>query len=337
MSKYILLAAVVLSLVVVTMAASSIHPLTGAELEAAFTSWASQHGKTYQTEAIRTVRKGIWARNLAFIQRHNTRNDKTYKVAMNEFGDLTNAEFARTYLRPIDLNAISGRSPLYTIQGDPPATQDWRTSGAVTKIKNQGQCGSCWSFSTTGTVEGAWKIAGNSLTSFSEQQLMDCSESYGNDGCNGGLPFWALQYIIDNNGIETEKDYPYETEQGRCRFKSSKIAGHISSYVNITSGSEDDLQDAVGNTGPVSVGIDASNQSFQFYSSGVYNEPNCSSTQLDHGVLAIGYDHDDDSNEDYWIVKNSWGTSWGQSGYIWMARNQDNMCGIATMAAIPSV
>jgi cathepsin L len=256
---------------------------------------------------------------------------------MNEFGDLTSAEFSRMYLRPVDLTKVSVARPLYAAKGSPPDTQDWRTQGAVTAIKNQGQCGSCWSFSTTGTVEGAWKIAGNSLTSFSEQQLMDCSSSYGNDGCNGGLPFWALQYIIDNKGIETEKAYPYETEEGRCRFKSSKIVGHISSYVNITSGSEDDLQDAVGNTGPVSVGIDASNQSFQFYDSGVYNEPNCSSTQLDHGVLAVGYDHDSDSNSDYWIVKNSWGTSWGQSGYIWMSRNDDNQCGIATMAAIPSV
>jgi len=161
---------------------------------------------------------------------------------------------------------------------------------------------------------------------------MDCSTAQGNQGCDGGLMTQAMDYIISNNGIDTEASYPYTAEDGTCTFQSSNVGATLTSYVNVNQGDENDLMAKVV-MAPTSVAIDASQSSFQLYTSGVYYEPSCSSTQLDHGVLAVGYGTS--SGSDYWIVKNSWGTSWGMSGYIWMSRNKSNNCGIATMATLP--
>jgi len=205
--------------------------------------------------------------------------------------------------------------------------------GAVTPIKNQEQCGSCWSFSTTGSVEGCNFLATGKLVSLSEQNLMDCSTAQGNQGCDGGLMTQAMDYIISNGGIDTESSYPYTAEDGTCNYNKANSGGDLKKYVNVNAGDEKDLQAKVA-LGPTSVAIDASQSSFQFYSTGVYNEPACSTSQLDHGVLAVGWGVD--SGTDYWIVKNSWGTDWGQNGYIWMSRNLNNQCGIATMATLPN-
>jgi len=172
------------------------------------------------------------------------------------------------------------------------------------------------------------------MVTVSEQNLVDCSTSEGNQGCDGGLMTQAMQYIISNNGIDTEASYPYTAQDGTCAFNPSNVGATLTGFTNVQTGSESDLQAKVY-LGPTSVAIDASHSSFQFYSSGVYVEPDCSTSQLDHGVLAIGWGHDTASGDDYWIVKNSWGTDWGLSGFIWMARNQQNMCGIATMATLP--
>jgi len=171
------------------------------------------------------------------------------------------------------------------------------------------------------------------LVSLSEQNLMDCSTAQGNQGCNGGLMTQAMQYIISNKGIDTESSYPYTAEDGTCSFNAANVGATLSSFTNVNSGDEGDLQAKVYQ-GPTSVAIDASQSSFQFYSSGVYSDPSCSSTALDHGVLAYGWGTS--GSTAYWAVKNSWGTDWGQAGFIWMARNDNNMCGIATMATLPS-
>jgi len=163
---------------------------------------------------------------------------------------------------------------------------------------------------------------------------MDCSYSQGNQGCDGGLMTQAMDYIISNGGIDTESSYPYTAQDGTCNYNAANSGSTLTTYNNVASGDEGALQNAVY-TGPTSVAIDASQSSFQFYSSGVYSDPDCSSTQLDHGVLSVGWGVDSSSNQNYWIVKNSWGTDWGQQGYIWMLRGQ-NMCGIATMATIPN-
>jgi len=257
---------------------------------------------------------------------------------MNSFGDLTNSEFSKTYMG-FNMPA-SGVLPGATFHSDVPvsalpATWDWRKQGAVTPIKNQGQCGSCWSFSTTGSTEGCHFInQGKTLASLSEQNLMDCSYAQGDQSCEGGLMTDAMTYIISNGGIDTEASYPYLAEdESTCNYNAANSAATLTSFSNIPSGNEASLQQSVA-VGPVSVAIDASQSSFQFYSSGVYSDPNCSSSQLDHGVLAIGWGTDTGSA--YWLVKNSWGTDWGMQGFIEMARNDNNMCGIATMATIPS-
>jgi len=205
--------------------------------------------------------------------------------------------------------------------------------GAVTGVKNQGQCGSCWSFSATGSMEGVHFIKTGQLISLSEQNLVDCSTAQGNMGCNGGLMDQAFQYVIQNRGIDTEASYPYTaTGPNACRFNRANVGATISNFHDIPSGSESALLNAVY-LNPTSVAIDASHQSFQFYNGGVYYEPACSSSQLDHGVLAVGYGTYQGAA--FWQVKNSWGSSWGMNGYIMMSRNRNNNCGIATMASYP--
>jgi cathepsin L len=291
-----------------------------------FKSWMSAHGKTYESSEMRQ-RFSVFRQNLKFVREF----DGKFQVAMNKFGDLSKEEFGRLY---------KGMTPVITEGGavgvaDPslPDAVDWRSKGVVTAIKDQGQCGSCWSFSTTGSTEGAKAIKSGQLISLSEQQLVDCSDSYGNQGCNGGLMDNAFKYMIAVGGLERESDYPYTAQDGTCQFDASKIVTSISSYTDVDH-TEAALQAAVANVGPVSIAIDAGESSFQFYSGGVYSDPGCSPDALDHGVLAVGYGTASDGTA-YWLVKNSWGTDWGLSGYIWMARNDNNMCGIASMPSYP--
>jgi len=320
----------------VPQATTTPHQYTEEEHIFLFSAWKVQHQKRYAVDE-EQKRFAIWKDNLKFVDEWNTQTGK-HKCGMNHLADLTNAEYRTLYCglrlpanQRFDFTAAA-KNMAIPLSKAIPASVDWRTQGYVTAIKDQGQCGSCYSFSATGSMEGAVFKKTGILTSISEQQIVDCSGSFGNEGCNGGLMTNCFEYVIQGSkGEETEADYPYKAVQGpRCLFKAAKIASTISSYGNITSGDENDLATQCANNGPVSVAIDASNQSFQLYSSGVYNEPACSSTSLDHGVLLVGYGSD--SGTDYYIVKNSWGTVWGQQGYIWMSRNNNNQCGIATMA-----
>jgi len=279
----------------------------------------------------------VYRDNLKFIEEHNRKN-LGFIVAMNQFGDLSSAEFGSLY-NGLKINAserVQGEDVYYDPYFVGDDTVDWRTKGVVTAIKNQGQCGSCWAFSATGSMEGAWGISKGKLVSLSEQNLVDCSSSQGNEGCDGGLMDYAFQYVMDNKGIDTEASYKYTARDGTCKFSASNVGTTITSFKDVASGSEPSLQSAIQTVGPISVAIDASQSSFQFYKSGIYYEKYCSSSRLDHGVLAVGYGTQG-QGKDYYIVKNSWGTSWGAQGYILMSRNKQNNCGIATAASYPIV
>jgi len=299
-----------------------------------FGKFVQKHGKTYESAAEESYRYRVFKNNLDFINAHNAKG-LSYKVALNHFADLTASEFRDRFLGTKFTRSKAAPST-HVVKANVklPDTVDWRTKGAVTAVKDQGQCGSCWAFSTTGSTEGAYFLKKGTLPSLSESNLVDCSGSQGNQGCNGGLMDYAFEYIITNKGIDTEASYPYVPEDGRCKFKAANVGATISSYTDVASGDESALQSAVAQQ-PISVAIDASQSSFQFYSSGIYYEPNCSSDQLDHGVLAVGYGSE--SGSDYWLVKNSWAAQWGDKGYIKMSRNKSNNCGIATAASYPVV
>jgi len=306
------------------------------EYKISFTNWMRHHKKTYHHEEFMT-RYQIYKNNYDYVESNNAqKNGMT--LALNQFADLESYEFASLYLgavRVVDYDMEYSEDDVREINGYLPESFNWVDQNVVTPIKNQGQCGGCWSFSTTGSTEGCHAIKTGNLVSLSEQNLIDCSGSYGNKGCNGGAPAYAMQYIISNEGIDTEASYPYTAEDGpSCQYNPANSAANLTAIVNVASGSESDLQ-SKASVGPVSVAIDASHKSIQLYSSGIYYEPACSSTTLDHAVLVVGWGQNG-TGSDYWIVKNSWGTSWGQEGYIWMARNANNNCGIATDAVLPS-
>lgn len=312
------------------------------ELDGEWEAYRTQYNKKYATDEEAFLRRLIWEDNLKYVQSHNLEADRgvhTYWLGMNEYADMSNEEFSAQMNGYQQSNSVSRcghyMPPSHIELSDLPVTVDWRTKGYVTEIKNQGMCGSCWSFSATGSLEGQHKRKTGDLVSLSEKNLMDCSTAEGNHGCKGGLMDQAFAYIIKNKGIDTEMSYPYQPRDGPCKFKSEDVGATEVSCMDIQHFSESDLQKAVAMEGPISVAIDAGHRSFQMYRSGVYKESACSSTRLDHGVLAIGYGTEMD--EDYWLVKNSWGTSWGMEGYIKMARNDKNMCGIATQSSFPTV
>jgi len=309
------------------------------ELNENWVEFKARYGKEYASAEHEIARRMIWEMNLKKIQKHNLEYDMgqhTYYLGINEFADQTFEEF-KQILKPFKENLFKTGATFLPPSniGDLPTSVDWRPKGYVTGIKNQGQCGSCWAFSATGSLEGQHFKKTGQLVSLSEQNLVDCSGKYGNDGCNGGLMDQAFQYIKDNGGIDTEKSYPYQAKDEKCRFKKADIGATCTGYTDIPTGNETALAYAVATVGPISVAIDASHDSFQLYKGGIYNEPSCSSTQLDHGVLAVGYGTD--SGTDFWIVKNSWGTDWGMTGYINMSRNKNNQCGIATASSYPLV
>lgn len=277
------------------------------------------------------------------VRRHNDafdRGETSYKLGINHIADLPFSEYQKLngYRRLFgDSRGPKNSSTwLAPLNADIPDSVDWREHGYVTEVKNQGMCGSCWAFSATGSLEGQHKRSKGTLTSLSEQNLVDCSAKYGNNGCNGGLMDFAFQYIKENKGIDTEDSYPYKGTQKKCHFKKQAIGADDTGFIDLPEGNEEQLKIAVATQGPISVAIDAGHRSFQLYKEGVYYEKQCSSEQLDHGVLVVGYGTDPDHG-DYWLIKNSWSESWGEKGYIRIARNKNNHCGVASKASYPLV
>ncbi|XP_078698636.1 cathepsin L-like peptidase [Branchiostoma floridae x Branchiostoma belcheri] len=300
------------------------------------------HGKQYRSPEEENARQAIFQDNNQMIKEHNQEaamGRRSYFMGMNQFGDLAHSEYLEFVVGP-GLLPLNQSQPSENVFESTPGLQvddtvDWRQKGAVTPVGNEGQCGSPWAFSATGALEGAHFLKTGKLVSLSEQNLIDCSRKYGNQGCSGGYMDQSFKYIKKNGGIDTEECYPYLGKDSTCRFKPKCSGATLSNYRDIKAGDEMALMQAVGTVGPVSVANDASHSSFQFYKSGIYDEPECSSKNLDHAMLAVGYGSMD--GKDYWIVKNSWGTTWGDMGYIKMSRNKNNQCGIATLASYPVV
>jgi C1A family cysteine protease len=300
------------------------------EYQTLFTRWVASNDKTYQHEEFFS-RYNTFKANLDWINANNAAN-KSYTVTMNKFGDLSTAEFGQKMCgyKPA-LRTEAARVGEVDVDSFVGASVNWVTKGAVTPVKDQGQCGSCWAFSATGGIEGAVFVAGKGLTSVAEQQLVDCAGTQGNQGCNGGLMDYAFQYVIKNGGIGSEASYKYTARDGTCKKVPS--VSTIKSFTDVAAGDEAALMVAV-NTQPISIAIEADQACFQFYQSGVLDDASCG-TNLDHGVLLAGYDTDAASGKDYWLVKNSWGSSWGDKGYIKFVRGK-NQCGLTLAASYPT-
>ncbi|XP_011698116.1 PREDICTED: cathepsin L [Wasmannia auropunctata] len=313
-------------------------------LDAEWFIFKTHHKKVYKSSIEEDYRMKIFLDNKRKIVEHNRKyelKEVSYKLGMNKYADMLHHEFVNTlngFNKSISAKIETvGATFISPANVELPGEVDWRKHGAVTAVKDQGHCGSCWAFSSTGALEGQHFRQSGVLISLSEQNLIDCSGKYGNNGCNGGLMDYAFQYVKENRGLDTEKSYPYEAENDKCRYNPRNKGATDVGYVDIPEGDEEKLKAAVATMGPISVAIDASRPSFQLYSGGVYYDPECSSGTLDHGVLIVGYGTDEETGQDYWLVKNSWGETWGREGYIKMARNKDNHCGIASSASYPLV
>ncbi|KAJ3671743.1 hypothetical protein LUZ60_007822 [Juncus effusus] len=335
MEKFIFLALACFALLLVS---ANAIPFTEKDLETEesfrdlYNRWQSHHSLKRDPQET-DMRFNVFKENVRYIHEAN-KKDRPYKLALNKFGDLTRQEFRKTY------NGLKPQSPkgntgfMYENVKDVPASVDWRQKGAVTGIKNQGQCGSCWAFSTVVAVEGINQLKTGNLVSLSEQELMDCNTGE-NQGCQGGLMDTAFEFIKKNGGITTESNYPYSAEQHKCnKVKENSHDVSIDGYEDVPTNDEGALMKAAANQ-PIAVAIDAGGSDFQFYSQGVFTG-DCG-TDLDHGVAVVGYGTEDGNK--YWIVKNSWGANWGENGYIKMQRGvsaKEGLCGIAMQASYPT-
>ncbi|KAF5199327.1 Cysteine proteinase rd21a [Thalictrum thalictroides] len=325
-------------LLLLLLLSSQLHLSFSSDL---FNSWCNQHSKTYSSEQEKLYRLKVFEDNLAFVSQHNNLINSTYTLQLNAFADLTHHEFKASRLGGLTssprLQSQVAQSESSSLRSngfrDVPSSIDWREKGAVTPVKDQSSCGACWAFSSTGSIEGINQIVTGSLVSLSEQELVSCDKSY-NSGCGGGLMDYAFQWIIKNNGIDTEEDYPYQGTDGICnKNKLKRRVVTIDSYTDVPESDEESLIQAAASQ-PVSVGICGSERSFQHYSKGIFTGP-CSKS-LDHAVVIVGYGSE--NGVDYWILKNSWGTSWGMKGYMHMVRNsgdKEGVCGINMLASYP--
>jgi C1A family cysteine protease len=346
-SKFVLAAAAIAAGVVVDVDAKALRPDA-----AAFLAFERKFAKSYSSPEERAHRAAVFSRNFEDIQRHNAAPGQTWTKGVNKWTDLTGDEWrAQVLSGGKKKTAASSKrisappSPdaqlnefLTRIGGELPTSVNWTAQGAVTPVKDQGQCGSCWAFATVGAIEGAWALSNKTLVSLSEQQIVSCDikNGDGNDGCNGGEQIVAIDWVAKQPGLCTESSYPYTSgaqgKNGKCEKTCTPVV-RISKGVELAPKNETILLAALAST-PLSLSVDASNDSiWQSYNGGIVTQAckcdndNC----LDHGVTGVGYGVDS-SGLEYWTIKNSWGADWGEGGYIRLARGADynpgGQCGV---------
>ncbi|XP_032451510.1 cathepsin L1-like isoform X2 [Lynx canadensis] len=304
-------------------------------LDAQWIRWKETHGKQYGV--VEECRRAVWQKNMKMIMQHNReylQGKHSFLMAMNGFGDMTNEEF-----RHMMIGLKIQKNENGTMFQVPfPAGISLPMNRRQTPDISLGRCASGWAFSATGAIEGQIFRKYGKRVSLSVQNLLDCSQAEGNEGCNGGLMSNAFQYVRNNRGLDTEESYPYVARDGPCKYRPEYSAANVTAFQTIPR-REEALLVAMKNMGSISAAIDASLDTFRFYKGGIYYDPKCSSEDLNHGVLVVGYGFQgkESDNQKYWFVKNSWGTDWGMGGYIKMARDRNNNCGIATRASFPIV
>jgi len=306
------------------------------EIWSHFTNFQEKFAKKYENIEELESRFTVFRENFRNIVVHNADRSQNFTMGVNQFTDLTPEEFKAQMIRGLKAPVGSFGCGSYSNSASgAPASIDWRTKGAVTTVKDQGQCGSCWTFSSTGAMEGAWAIAKGQLIDLAEQELVDCAGlKYGSMGCNGGQMEGAFKFIIEN-GQCAASSYPYTAKDGSCH--SCPVVAHASACYDVKPNDQLSLKAAVAKQ-PIAVAIEADTKYFQSYSGGVLTSSSCG-TSLDHGVLTVGYG--EENGQKYWLVKNSWGTSWGEQGYVKIARsdstNDAGICGIAMDPSFPTV
>jgi len=306
---------------------------TAEDLE--FMKFITEHRRFYFSKEEYAHRFQIFKKNLEFYAFSNSNPENTFTLGVNMFSDLTEEEYSYNYLNSVTPK-IEGDLHVYDPNLELAATVNWTSMGVVTPVKDQGHCGSCWAFSATGGVEGVYTLAGYNLTSFSEQQIVDCcGAAYGSYGCDGGEENGAYRYI-QRYGLFQETQYPYTATDNVCNYggllATTNTTGFTNGYKVVAAQDNDALAQAV-NLNPVSVALDASSTYFHGYSAGVMNNPACGTT-LNHAVLVTGYGNL--GGLDYWLVKNSWGTTWGEAGYIRIGKQNGRGKGICGIALAPS-
>ena len=295
---------------------------------ARFQDFLKKENKKYTTVEEYMARFQIFKKNYLKLESFTVTSDKSYSVGINKFADMTPQEFRRNYLN-LDvklMDVLKAKSEHISFTEEAPATWDWRAQGAVGPVKDQGQCGSCWAFSTVGNLEGLNYIKTKTMVQFSEQQLVDCDKGQ-DQGCNGGLMENAFNYIKSAGGLEKSADYKYTAKDGTCKFAKTKSAIQVTGFNFAASQDEEVIKSFLYSTGPLAIALNA--DTLQFYNGGIIeaDATECDPQGINHGVTMVGYGSE--NGQDFWIVKNSWGSNWGEQGFFRMARGKGT-CGVNT-------